>query len=79
MRLLYDHDPDGIGRSIDAPLDEYRDLATLLVIPLSLATTFAEAQVEIRKLVPRADETLNNALWTAKEEAQDQIDAPGGG
>ena len=33
--LLYEFRSHGVGRSIDAPADEYRDLATLLVPPLS--------------------------------------------
>jgi hypothetical protein len=68
MRLLYDHDPEGIGRSIDAPLDEYRELATRLLPPLSQATTSSEAAAEIRKLVPTAEPSLIAALWSAQEQ-----------
>jgi hypothetical protein len=65
--LLYDFDPDGIGRSIDAPLDEYRDLATRLVPRLSRSATASEAAKEIRKLVPTAEPTLIEALWAAQQ------------
>ncbi len=68
MTLLYDFDPDGIGRSIDAPADEYRDLATLLVPPLSRATTASDAAEEIHRLVPAAEPPLIEALWAAQQE-----------
>jgi hypothetical protein len=66
MRLLYDHDPDGIGRSIDAPLDEYRELATRLLPSLSRAETSSKAAAEVRKLVPTAEQSLITALWSAQ-------------
>lgn len=68
ITLLYDFDPDGIGRSIDAPADEYRDLATLLVPPLSQATTATDAAEEIHRLVPAAESPLIEALWAAQRE-----------
>ncbi len=66
MSLLYDFDPDGIGRSIDAPSDEYRDLATRLLSPLARSATASEAAEEIRKLVPMAEPALIEALWAAQ-------------
>jgi hypothetical protein len=68
MRILYDLDAEGIGWSIDAPFDEYHDLATLLVARLSRATTSEEATEEIRKLVPTAELDLIEALLVAKQE-----------
>ena len=68
MALLYDPDPDGIGRAIDAPADEYRDLATLLIPPLSRATTASEAAEEIHRLIPAAESPLIEALWDAQQE-----------
>jgi hypothetical protein len=67
MSLLYDFDPDGIGRSIDAPSDEYRDLATRLIPPLSRSMNASEAAEEIRKLVPMAEPPLIEALWAAQQ------------
>jgi hypothetical protein len=68
MRILYDLDHEDIGSSIDAPFDEYRDLATLLVPRLSRAKTSSEADEEIRKLVPTAEPALIEALLTAQQE-----------
>ena|ERR1700733_9824498 len=68
MTLLYDFDLDGIGRSIDAPADEYHDLATLLIPPLSRARTASEAADEIHKLIPAAESPLIEALWGAQLE-----------
>jgi len=53
MKILYDHDPDGIGRSIDAPADEYRDLATRLLPQLWAARTASEAGRETRPFQDR--------------------------
>jgi hypothetical protein len=66
MSLLYDFDPDGIGRSIDAPPDEYSDLATRLIPLLSRATTESEAAEEVRRLLPAAGPPLIEALWAAQ-------------
>jgi hypothetical protein len=68
MRVLYDLDPEGMGWSIDAPFDEYHDLATLLVPRLSRAKTSSEAAEEIRKLVPTAEPALIEALLAAQQE-----------
>jgi hypothetical protein len=67
MSLLYDFDPDEVGRSIDAPPDEYRDLATRLLGPLSRSVTPSEAAAEIRRLVPTAEPDLIKALWAARQ------------
>ena len=67
MSLLYDFDPDGVGRSIDAPPDEYRDLATQLLGPLSRTTNLAEAVTKIRDFVPAAEPDLIKALWAARQ------------
>jgi hypothetical protein len=71
-RLLYDHDPDGIGRSIDAPPDEYRELATRLLPPLSRARTAPEAAEEIRRLVPTAEPALIEAIWAAQQKFKNE-------
>jgi hypothetical protein len=68
MKILYDLDPEGIGSSIDAPFDEYRDLATLLVPRLSRAKTSSGAAEEVRKLVPTAEPALIEALLAAQQE-----------
>ena len=64
-RLLYDFDPDGIGSSIDAPLDEYEDEAARLLARLSQSETADEAAVEVRNLFPAAGQPLIDALWGA--------------
>jgi hypothetical protein len=46
-RILYDLDPEGIGRSIDAPLDEYSDAAAKLMPRLWTARTESEVSEEI--------------------------------
>jgi len=67
MKILYDHDPDGIGRSIDTPADEYRDLATRLLPRLWAARTASAAGQEICKLFPSAEQTLIDALWAVRQ------------
>jgi hypothetical protein len=67
MRLLHDLDPDGIGRSIDAPPDEYREMATRLLPRLSRAGTASEAAEEIRRSFPTAEPALIDALWAAQQ------------
>jgi len=68
IRILYALDPESIGRSIDAPFDEYHHLATLLVSRLSRAKTSSKAAEEIRKLVPTAEPALIGALLAAQQE-----------
>jgi hypothetical protein len=51
-KILYHLDPDGIGRSIDALLDEYSDAAAELMPRLWAARTESEASIEIRKSFP---------------------------
>jgi hypothetical protein len=67
MSLLYDFDPDGVGRSIDAPPDEYGDLAAQLLGPLLRSVTASDAATEIRTLIPGAKPELIEALWTARQ------------
>jgi hypothetical protein len=73
-RLLYDFDPDGIGRSIDAPFDEYSEEAARLLARLSRSETADEAAVAVLSVFPAAGQPLIDALWGArqrfKEEAQ---------
>jgi hypothetical protein len=71
MILLYDFDPDGIGRSVDAPSDEYGDLATRLIRALWRSMNASEAAKEIRKLVPTAEPPLIEALWAARTNPAD--------
>jgi hypothetical protein len=66
-RLLYDFDPDGIGRSIDAPFDEYSEEAARLLTRLSRSETADEAAVEVRGLFPAAEQPLIDALWDARQ------------
>jgi hypothetical protein len=68
MRILYNLDPEGIGRSIDAPFDEYHDLTALLAPRLSRARNSSEAAEEIRRLVPTAEPALIEALLVAQQE-----------
>jgi hypothetical protein len=72
VRLLYDFDPDGIGRSIDAPLDEYSEEATRLVARLSRSETADEAAVEVRNLFPTAELPLIDALWGARQRFKEE-------
>jgi hypothetical protein len=65
--LLYDLDPDGIGRSIGAPPDEYRAAAARFLPRLSRAGTASEAAEEIRRLFPTAEPALIHALWAAQQ------------
>jgi hypothetical protein len=67
-RILYDFDPDRIGRSIDTPLDEYSDLAAKLIPRLWAAGTASEASQEICRLFPAAEQSLLDALWAARQE-----------
>ena len=67
MSALYNFDPDRMGRSIDAPPDEYRDLATRLLGPLWRSATPSAAATEIRKLVPATEPDLIKALWAARQ------------
>jgi hypothetical protein len=67
-RILYDLDPDGMGRSIDAPLDEYSDAADELMPRLWAARTESEASKEIRRSFPTAERRLLDALWAARQE-----------
>ena len=67
MNVLYDFDPEGLGRSIDAPPDEYRDLATRLLGPLWRSAAPSEATAEIREHVPAARPDLIMSLWAATQ------------
>ncbi len=67
MGILYDLDPDGIGRSIDAPADEYREAATRLLPRLWAASTASEASEEIQRSFPTAEQALIDALWDARQ------------
>jgi hypothetical protein len=70
MKTLYEFDPDGIGQSIDAPPDEYRDLATMLVSRLWAAGDESQAAGEIRSLFPTAEQALIDALWAVRQEIE---------
>jgi hypothetical protein len=53
-RLLYDHDPDGMGATVGAPVDEYSDMATRLIRALR-DSEFGVGSVEvIRGVIPTA-------------------------
>ncbi len=64
-RALYDLDPDGIGSSIDAPLDEYDDLAARLATDLAAAASEAEVGQMTRQLFVSAHDSLISQMWSA--------------
>lgn len=66
-RILYDLDPDGIGRSIDAPEDEYSEPASRLLPRLWAAKNVSDAAQEIARLFPTAEQALIDALWKARQ------------
>jgi len=66
-RALYDFDPDGIGSSIDAPIDEYDDLALRLASELVMAVSASDVGRIARGLFASAEEPLIVALWAALE------------
>ena len=76
-RLLYDFDPDGIGSSIDAPLDEYSELAARLLPELSRSSTPVEASRRTLSLFPTASEDLRQAIWAATDRFRAALGAPG--
>lgn len=63
MDILYEMDPDGIGKSIDSPRDEYLYLSEKLVSWLFRSTNKPDAVQGIRKFFPDADDVLIDALW----------------
>jgi hypothetical protein len=63
MKILYDHDPDGIGSSIDAPPDEYHDLVVRLLQSLRSAGTREQAARAVTAIFPAGSEPLVEALW----------------
>lgn len=60
--LLYEHDPDGMGASVGAPLDEYSDVAASLVRALRDRPTEDEFADTVRSIVPSARQTLTSDL-----------------
>jgi hypothetical protein len=69
-RALYDVDPQGIGSSIDAPLDEYDDLAHRLASDLVLAASVHDAGRITTSIVSSGEEPLIVRLWSAVQEYQ---------
>lgn len=64
-RALYDVDPEGIGSSIDAPPDEYDDLAHRLAADLVAADTAEQAGRITTSLFASAGDALTERLWLA--------------
>ena len=67
-RILYDFDPEGMGRSADAPLDEYDGQAVALLRGLWAARTASDASQLIRRSYPEAEQDLLDAFWAARHE-----------
>lgn len=62
---LYETDPDEIGSSIDAPLDEYDDIATRLIPRLLAANSTGELREQLAEIFfVRVDELLQ-PIWEA--------------
>jgi len=67
--LLYDYDPDGMGSTVGAPLDEYIDVATSLIRALrdrEVCLDFAEA---VRDVIPGATAELVAKIEMAWDES----------
>ncbi len=68
-RLLYDYDPDGMGSTVGAPLDEYSDVATCLIRALrdrEVGVEFAEAVWDV---IPGATVELVDEVKTTWNES----------
>lgn len=57
-RLLYDYDPDGMGSTVGAPLDEYSDFAVSLMRALRDRAPDVSVAEAIRHAVPGATSEL---------------------
>jgi hypothetical protein len=68
MRILYDLDPEGMGRTAETPPDEYSDAAAWLVSRLWRAKSESEASQLIRYCFPAAEKSLIDALWAAQQD-----------
>jgi hypothetical protein len=67
-RVLYEVDPDGVGSSIDAPLDEYDDIASKFASKLLGAGSEAEGAEIAREFFDSADDALITQLWAARND-----------
>lgn len=71
-RVLYDYDPDGMGSTVHAPLDEYDDVATSLLRALSSAGDSADLGTVVLEVIPGASKELVQtvlALWADSRSA----------
>jgi hypothetical protein len=67
-RLLYDYDPDGMGSTVSAPLDEYSDVAAALIRALRDRQPEASFSETVWDVVPAATAELLGeieAAWKA--------------
>jgi hypothetical protein len=62
-RTLYEVDPDEIGISIDAPLDEYDDIALRLVPRLLAAESSYELRERLAEVFAARVDELSQPLW----------------
>ncbi|HEX9696349.1 MAG TPA: hypothetical protein VGB64_08545 [Actinomycetota bacterium] len=69
-RLLYDYDPEGMGSTVAAPLDEYSDVATTLIRALRDHDTEAPLSVAIYEIVPGATNELVTEIERAWADSQ---------
>lgn len=60
-RLLYEHDPEGMGSSVGAPTDEYDDGATELIRQIKRPEV-GSPDVAVRQLWPGATDDLVAAV-----------------
>lgn len=73
-RLLYDHDPDGMGASVSAPLDEYHDVAVAVTRVLRARREGQSLENAVLEIVPNAGTDLLRDItkvWNGYR-AQDQ-------
>lgn len=65
--LLYELDPDGIGSSIDAPLDEYDDLSWRLARAVVAREDRDEVRLAVVETFPGATDDLVDGVWSARQ------------
>ena len=65
QRILYIRDPEGIGASIGAPLDEYSDSAARLASALRSVDELTGVRSVVTHMFPSAEEGLSSEIWEA--------------
>lgn len=71
-RLLYDHDPDGMGASVSAPLDEYHDVAIAVIRALRDREEVRSVEDAILEVVPNAGADLLSNIERAWRDYETQ-------